>query len=94
MKSRHGLTELTVQLGLRSALVGMTKSALLGTVSPNRSQLSWSAALALAAVLIGIKSVHNFPEPHSLPGPYTLWVLLVVASIDHRRVSWPDGPDT
>jgi cation diffusion facilitator family transporter len=37
--------------------------------------------LILAAILIGIESIEKIQEPHPLPRPYTLWVLLAVVAI-------------
>jgi cation diffusion facilitator family transporter len=38
-------------------------------------------ALAGAAILIGVESIRSIQEPHDLPKPYTLWVLLAVVLI-------------
>ncbi len=38
-------------------------------------------ALIVAAVFIGMESVTRIREPHPLPLPYTLWVLLAVAGV-------------
>jgi cation diffusion facilitator family transporter len=40
-----------------------------------------SLALILAAVFIGVESITRIEEPHSLPLPYTLWVLLAVVGV-------------
>jgi cation diffusion facilitator family transporter len=40
-----------------------------------------SLALILAAILIGVESIKKIQEPHPLPRPYTLWVLLAVVAI-------------
>ena len=40
-----------------------------------------SLALILAAVLIGIESIKRIQQPHALPLPYTLWVLLAVVTV-------------
>src|ERR1700682_466165 len=40
-----------------------------------------SLALIVAAILIGIESIKRIQEPHPLPKPYTLWVLLAVVGI-------------
>jgi cation diffusion facilitator family transporter len=37
-----------------------------------------SLALIFAAILIGVESIKKIQEPHPLPRPYTLWVLLAV----------------
>jgi cation diffusion facilitator family transporter len=37
-----------------------------------------SLALIGAGIVIGIESIRRIHEPHSLPKPYTLWVLLAV----------------
>lgn len=38
-------------------------------------------ALIVAAVLIGVESIRSIREPHPLPEPYTLWVLLAVVLV-------------
>jgi cation diffusion facilitator family transporter len=40
-----------------------------------------SLALIVAAILIGTESIKRIQEPHPLPEPYTLWVLLAVVGI-------------
>jgi cation diffusion facilitator family transporter len=39
-----------------------------------------SLALIAAGIVIGIESIRRIHEPHSLPKPYTLWVLLAVVA--------------
>ena len=40
-----------------------------------------SLALIVAAIVIGIESIQKIQEPHPLPKPYTLWVLLAVVGV-------------
>jgi cation diffusion facilitator family transporter len=40
-----------------------------------------SLALIVAAVFIGVESIRKIKEPHPLPLPYTLWVLLAVVGV-------------
>src|SRR5258708_819412 len=40
-----------------------------------------SLALIVAAVFIGVESIRRIEEPHPLPLPYTLWVLLAVVGV-------------
>jgi cation diffusion facilitator family transporter len=40
-----------------------------------------SLALIVAAVFIGVESIQKIEEPHPLPLPYTLWVLLAVVGV-------------
>jgi len=40
-----------------------------------------SLALIVAAVVIGVESIHRIKTPHPLPLPYTLWVLSAVAGV-------------
>jgi cation diffusion facilitator family transporter len=40
-----------------------------------------SLALIVAAVFIGVESIQRIEEPHPLPLPYTLWVLLAVVGV-------------
>ena len=40
-----------------------------------------SVALILAAMLIAVESIKRIREPHHLPLPYTLWVLLAVVAV-------------
>ena len=40
-----------------------------------------SLALVLAAMLIGVESIRRIRQPHPLPEPYTLWVLLAVVVV-------------
>jgi cation diffusion facilitator family transporter len=40
-----------------------------------------SLALIVAAVFIGVESIRRIQEPHPLPLPYTLWVLLAVVGV-------------
>jgi cation diffusion facilitator family transporter len=40
-----------------------------------------SLALIVAALFIGVESIHRIKTPHPLPLPYTLWVLLAVVGV-------------
>jgi cation diffusion facilitator family transporter len=40
-----------------------------------------SLALIVAALFIGVESLRRIEEPHPLPLPYTLWVLLAVVGV-------------
>jgi cation diffusion facilitator family transporter len=40
-----------------------------------------SLTLIIAAILIGIESIHLIQTPHPLPHAYTLWVLLTVVGV-------------
>jgi divalent metal cation (Fe/Co/Zn/Cd) transporter len=40
-----------------------------------------SLALIVAASFIAVESIRRIQEPHPLPKPYTLWVLLAVVGV-------------